>query len=278
MLLNIVLLIIILLLTLALLRKNKKDYTQEKKEISILMKTKETLNNCVYEIGRKEEALRARIEEESKRYEQLKEIVFNYKKEQDEKISEIDAEAQKEIENINWKIRSRRDEYASLIAPMELLEKEKLEKLFYCIYLTEEEKSDIMYLLTEVAPKVNHKDIVSKLVWQEYIKTPLDTTLRRVGVTDGPGIYKITNIDNGKCYVGKAVNVRKRIQDHFKSVVGIQNVSDQFIHQEIKKLGLDKWSIEQVCECLKDELSEKEKFYISFFKATEHGYNLKAGG
>lgn len=184
---------------------------------------------------------------------------------------EIVAKLQRQIDN-------KANDYSSLIAPLELLEKEKLEKLFYCIYLTEEDKSDIMYLLTEVAPKVNHRDIVSKLVWQEFIKPALDETLKRVGVTDKPGIYKLTNLENSKCYVGKAVNVKKRIQDHFKSVVGIQSISDQAVHHEILKVGLDNWMIEQICECQKEELGEKEKFYIDFFKATDYGYNLKAGG
>ena len=33
-----------------------------------------------------------------------------------------------------------------------------------------------------------------------------------------------------------------------------------------------------VCDCEKDELNEKEKYYISFFKSQEWGYNIMSGG
>jgi len=75
--------------------------------------------------------------------------------------------------------------------------------------------------LTTVAEKVQHPDIISKLVWNEYVKNYLADTFKRIDIKEEPGIYKLTSLVNGKSYVGKSTNVKKRIQDHFKSVVGI---------------------------------------------------------
>jgi group I intron endonuclease len=33
-----------------------------------------------------------------------------------------------------------------------------------------------------------------------------------------PGIYKITNVTNNKCYIGSAVNVYNRLGDHRKEL------------------------------------------------------------
>jgi excinuclease UvrABC nuclease subunit len=54
----------------------------------------------------------------------------------------------------------------------------------------------------------------------------MDDTFKRVGIEDKPGIYKITNINTGKPYIGKSTNIKKRLQDHFKSAVGIQSIAD----------------------------------------------------
>jgi len=73
---------------------------------------------------------------------------------------------------------------------------------------------------------VQHPDIISKLIWAEYIKPNLDETFKRVGIEAKPGIYKITNIDSGKAYIGKSTDIKKRIADHFKSTVGIKSIAD----------------------------------------------------
>jgi len=54
----------------------------------------------------------------------------------------------------------------------------------------------------------------------------MDDMIKRVGIKDEPGIYKITHIDSGKPYIGKSTNVKKRLQDHIKSSVGISSIAD----------------------------------------------------
>ena len=157
-------------------------------------------------------------------------------------------------------------------------EMEKQERLFYTIQLPEEFQEDIEYLLTTVSDKVKHPDIISKLVWAEYVKPNLDNTFKRIEIKTEPGIYKLTSLANGMAYVGKSTDVKKRIADHFKSSIGIKSIADQAVHHAILKEGFWNWTIEILTYCEKERLNELEKYYIEFFKSQEFGYNKNGGG
>jgi len=103
------------------------------------------------------------------------------------------------------------------------------------------------------------------LVWAEYVKPNLDDTFKRIEIKAEPGIYKLTNIESGKAYIGKSTDIKKRIADHFKSSIGIKSIADQAVHHEILKTGFWNWTIEAITYCDKDKLSELEKYYIEFF-------------
>ena len=166
-----------------------------------------------------------------------------------------------------------REKYESLIAPIKQYEMERQQRLFYTIQVPDEYKDDIDFLLTTVSQKVQHPDIVNKLVWNEYVKPYIDDTFRRVGIEDKPGIYKITNLDNGKAYIGKSTNIKKRLADHFKASIGLNSISWQAVHDEILKLGFWNWTLEPIIYCDKDKLNEMEKYYINFFDTVNNGYN-----
>ena len=185
---------------------------------------------------------------------------------------------EKQENQIQLAVQNKQTDYENLIAPFKLIEQEQQEKLFWCIQIPEVEREDIHFLLTTVAPQVRNKDIIPKLVWSEYIQKPTQELMKRVGIDDNPGIYKITNVKTNKCYVGKSTKVRQRLIDHIKGSVGISTIADQRIHHAMLEEGLWNWTFEKICDCGKDELNEKEKYYISFFKSQEWGYNIMSGG
>jgi group I intron endonuclease len=110
------------------------------------------------------------------------------------------------------------------------------------------------------------------------VKPNLEDTFKRIEIKAEPGIYKLTSLLNGKCYIGKSTNVKNRLTDHFKAVIGITSIADQAVHHAIRKEGFWNWTIEIITYCDKDELSDLEKYYIDFFKGQEFGYNKNAGG
>lgn len=183
-----------------------------------------------------------------------------------------------EEQELRAALAARRKQYEDYIAPLQLLEKEQMEKLFYCLQVPETEHADIYYLLNVVSPQVRNKDVIPKVVWSEYLQKPTQDLMKRIEAKDQPGIYKITNVKTNKCYVGKSTKVRQRLIDHIKGSLGISTISDQLIHHAMLEEGLWNWTFEIVCYCDKDDLGDKEKFYIENYKAREYGYNIAAGG
>lgn len=186
--------------------------------------------------------------------------------------------AKKSQDNILADTLYQQQRFEALLEPLKQYEKDQQERLFYTIQVPDEYKEDINFLLTTVSQKIQHPDIINKLVWAEYVKPYIDDTFKRVGIEDKPGIYKLTSLLNGKCYIGKSTNIKKRIADHMKSVVGISTIANQTVHHIIAKEGYWNWTIEPIIYCEKEQLNELEKYYIDFFKSQTFGYNKNIGG
>lgn len=193
-------------------------------------------------------------------------------------MADIIKQCQDKCNEYQNKVVDAEQRFESIEKALAQYEKDKQAKLFYTIQLPEEFRDDIEFLLTTVAAKVQHPDIISKLVWAEYVKPNLEDTFKRIEIKAEPGIYKLTSLLNGKCYIGKSTDVKKRITDHFKSSVGLTTISDQEVHHIIRKEGFWNWMIEIITYCEKDKLGELEKYYIDFFKSQTYGYNKRAGG
>ena len=217
----------------------------------------ENLNNKYIKLEREE------LEKEHKIRQEVWENIEAARKSQDDIIADTLHQQQR---------------FEALLEPLKQYEKEQQERLFYTIQVPDEYKEDIEFLLTTVAAKVQHPDIINKLIWAEYVKPYIDATFKRVGIKDEPGIYKLTSLIDGKCYIGKSTNIKKRIADHMKSVVGISTIADQTVHHVIAREGYWNWTIEPIIYCEKDKLNELEKYYIDFFKSNEFGYNRTKGG
>lgn len=89
------------------------------------------------------------------------------------------------------------------------------------------------------------------------------------------GIYKITNIINGKCYIGQSINIQERWRRHrcFN-----QDKSHYPLYLAFAEYGLDNFTFEILEECGLDELNEKEQFYIKKYDSYKTGYNQTIGG
>lgn len=186
--------------------------------------------------------------------------------------------AQQQKQKILANVEEQRQKLEGILEPLRLYQKEEQAKLFYTIQIPQQFRDDINFLLTVVSQKVRHPDVISKLVWTEYVRPAIEATFKRIEIKSQPGIYKLTNLTNNKPYIGKSTDVKKRIADHFKSSVGIKSIADQAVHHAILEEGIWNWTIEIVTYCDKDKLSQLEKYYIDFFKTQDYGYNLKGGG
>lgn len=86
------------------------------------------------------------------------------------------------------------------------------------------------------------------------------------------GIYKITNKNNQKIYVGKSIHIEQRWKEH------ISGKGNKELHNDIKKFGLTNFSFEIIELCSKEKLNEREKYWISILNSFHNGYNQNEGG
>lgn len=93
-------------------------------------------------------------------------------------------------------------------------------------------------------------------------------------------IYKVTNIVNGKIYIGQTINTLEcRKHGHEKKSRSRKNISTCF-HKAIKKYSPEnfKWEIIENCSS-KEELDEMEFHYIKQYNSfNPNGYNMTFGG
>ena len=59
-----------------------------------------------------------------------------------------------------------------------------------------------------------------------------------------PGVYKLTNLINGKIYVGKAVNLRKRVSRH-KDSVNYSKGTNCILINAFKKYGFENFDLKK---------------------------------
>lgn len=147
------------------------------------------------------------------------------------------------------------------------------------INFSQKDKDDINFLTNEVITRINNREILYKLIWSEYYQKPTNEMLNQLlprGTTSG--IYKITKKSTGQSYIGRSTDLKRRIIEHVKSVVGISSISDQYIHQKMREEGIWNYEFKIVEICDKSSLAEREKFYIKFFGTNEYGFNRNSGG
>ena len=94
------------------------------------------------------------------------------------------------------------------------------------------------------------------------------------------GIYKITNLVNGKVYIGQSQDIYSRWKEHKYA----RNKRECFaLYGAFKKYGLDNFSFEIVECCPFEQLNEKEIYYIAQYHSyvgdtKSNGYNMTKGG
>lgn len=93
------------------------------------------------------------------------------------------------------------------------------------------------------------------------------------------GIYKITNLINGKIYIGQSVDINKRWRQHKRNSRIKGREYDKYLYKAFRKYGLENFSFEVIEECSRELLNEKETYYIQYYKTNDEtfGYNETSG-
>ena len=96
-------------------------------------------------------------------------------------------------------------------------------------------------------------------------------------------IYKITNIQNNKVYIGQTIRpIKDRFHRHINDAMN--NILNTHFARAIRKYGKDSFIIEEIDTAqTQKELNEKEQYWIKYYNSVKEGYNetdaiLKSGG
>jgi len=92
------------------------------------------------------------------------------------------------------------------------------------------------------------------------------------------GIYSIINNVNGKRYIGQTTNFPKRKKQHKKRLCNAEYDSYSKLYPAIQKYGWNNFSFEWLESCSKENLNDKEMYWINFFDTYKNGYNATTGG
>ncbi len=213
----------------------------------------------------------------------------------EKKYKEVEEEHDMEIETLNTaysnlqlkllreaeEVRSDLDKIkATRTAAIEAARREKdIENnlTFYCLDISDADKRDIAKL-EALKPSLNKPRVLSMLIWQTWFQKPLKAlSANVVGATDATGIYKITNIKTKECYIGQAMHIKERWAEHAKCGLGIDTPAGNKLYKAIQEFGLWNFSFEVLEECPREQLNEKEKYYIDLYSSYDYGYNSTRG-
>lgn len=91
------------------------------------------------------------------------------------------------------------------------------------------------------------------------------------------GIYSITNNINGKCYIGQSIDIYSRWRSHKKHSQW-QTEKSKALYQAFCKYGVENFTFRIIEECPRDNLDNREKFWIAYYDSYNKGYNMNKGG
>ena len=90
------------------------------------------------------------------------------------------------------------------------------------------------------------------------------------------GIYKITNTITQKVYIGQSIDIRRRWTSHINILHDTNNniaEKQSALHQSMLKYGIDSFTFEIVELCSRDQLNEREQYWIQYYNSYLKGWN-----
>ena len=264
-----------------------KCEVQRQNSLAALVKVQETLheNEEHYKTRLKEleDKLVQSVSESSKNEAiQLQGVVDFYATKRQEIYDDFEAYQEKintrrsELEQILKKEEAKQQE---IIEQYKRAEQIKQDKNFYRIVLSEDAQDDVKKL-RKIAGELHDPTIIYKLIYKTYYEKPFTEMVGRVVSNEAAacGIYKITNLENGRCYVGQTKQAfKERWRTHLKRGVKAEPGTQNKLYAAMWEDGAENFTFEVLATCTADELNEKERDYIALYHADTWGYNGTGG-
>lgn len=189
----------------------------------------------------------------------------------------LKKEKQNEIDVLSAQIQSFQAKQEAI--NQEILRQRELEEKadFYRVCLSDEAIMDITELQI-VRQKLKKPEILDKIIYDTYVAKPVLEMVKRVLQNSTcSGIYKITCQETKEIYIGKSTDIKNRWQQHCKTAFNCGTIASSLLHRKMQQYGIENFTFELLETVPKNKLSEREKFYIDFYKTKETGLNERSG-
>lgn len=225
------------------------------------------------------EKLAQSAEQMAQKYQQAED---NYQREYLKAIEESTKEytnliiqKQEELNKISQELVEAKAKQNAIVEANKRAEEVKQKEQFYKLNLSEIDIEEIKKLRS-IIPYLRSAEPINKVIWKVYYeKSYTDLIGRVIGQGIRIGIYKITNIESQKCYIGQAVNIADRWKQHIKRGVGAEAPTRNKLYPAMYELGPEQFTFEILEECDKSLLDSREDYWQEFYQAKEFGYSIK---
>lgn len=258
------------------------DFLKDKKKILDDNYQQASLNAEIYCQKANElasEKLAQSAEQMAQKYQQAED---NYQQEYLKAIEESTKEytnliiqKQEELNKISQELVEAKAKQDAIVEANKRAEEVKQKEQFYKLNLSEIDIEEIKKIRS-IIPYLRSAEPINKVIWKVYYEKPYSDLIGRViGQKIRTGIYKITNIESQKCYIGQAVNIADRWKQHIKRGVGAEAPTRNKLYPAMYELGPEQFTFEVLEDCDKSLLDSREDYWQEFYQAKEFGYSIK---
>ena len=190
-----------------------------------------------------------------------------------QKMTRLKEEQTAAAASLNKIVQTRNQAHAALLKQRQI----KQNRDNYRLAPSISDLQDI-HSLERIKQTLHKPRVLSMLVWQTFWQ-PIAKKQFPIILKDKTkmGIYKITNTQTDQSYIGQSVDIYKRWCQHCKAGLGIDTPVGNKLYKAIQEYGLENFTFQLLCQCQKEQLDEKEKYFIELYQANTFGYNSTIG-
>lgn len=258
------------------LEQQRSFYSQQ--ENQLLLNYEEKKNQVNEKIEALQTKLTEAVEKQAKiEAEQIQSTMDYYAQERasiDTDFNNFKAEIQEKLAILKENLRKEEARQQEIIEEYKRAEQIKQNKDFYRIVLSENAQQDVAKL-RHIADELHDPSVLYKLIYKTYYERPFNEMVGRVVTGRGnTGIYKITNLENGRVYIGQTRQTfKERWRTHLKRGIKAEPGTQNKLYNAMWEEGAENFTFEVLSECSADELNTKEREFISLYHANTWGYN-----
>lgn len=267
-------------------RKNSEIEQEIKHNREVLSNIKENIyseNEILSSLVKSQEEMRENAQKQADEAYQIRisALLKSYEEKENELTMTFNAKSQDLSNKISIESSKLADLQAKQLAYIQAQQRQEeidSNQDYYRLALDEIDINDIT-LLRELQPRFVKKESIDKLIWEVYYKPAYDILTARLfpKAIKYCGIYRITDLTTGKSYIGQSVDIKERFRQHIKSALTYGKATNK-LYSTMQKSGVHNFTFEILEEVPRENLNERETYWIEFYKTKDFGLNATRGG